>query len=78
MRPGYSFPLQSHHPRAGKEHNMSTDNSSLRVMFQTGAGGIVLAAEATALPAAAVVGLVIVAVLATAWLADRHLGKSGR
>jgi len=57
---------------------MSIDNSSLRVMFQTGAGGIVLAAEATALPAAAVVGLVVVAVLATAWLADRHLGKPGR
>ena len=57
---------------------MSAHNSSLRVAFQAGAGGIVLAAEATALPAAAVVGLVIVAVLATAWLADRHLGKPGR
>ncbi len=57
---------------------MSIGNSSLRVVFQSGAGGIVLAAEATALPAAAVVGLVIVAVLATAWLADRHFGKAGR
>lgn len=55
---------------------MALGVSTLRLALSVGGGGLLLTAEAAALPAEAVVGLVVVAVIGTIWLADRYLGKS--
>ncbi len=55
---------------------MALSTSSLRLALNVGGGGLLLTAEAAALPAEAVVGLVVIAVIGTIWLADRYLGKS--
>jgi len=57
---------------------MALGISSLRLALQINATGAVLSAEVAALPATAAVGVLVVAVIGTIWLADRYLGKSGR
>ncbi|WP_300440034.1 hypothetical protein [Zoogloea sp.] len=57
---------------------MALGISSLRLALKVSATGAVLSAEVAALPAEAVVGVLVVAVIGTIWLADRYLGKSGR
>lgn len=56
---------------------MTLGISSLRLALQITTTGAVLSAEVAALPAQAVVGVLVVAVIGTIWLADRYLGKSG-
>jgi hypothetical protein len=56
---------------------MTLGISSLRLALQITITGAVLSAEVAALPAQAVVGVLVVVVIGTIWLADRYLGKSG-